>query len=266
MEEVKFPGLNLNLQISDIAFQLGSIKIYWYGLLIVLAILISLISLIKDSKRYNVKYEYILEMFLITIPISFITARLYYVIFEWEFYSQNLNQIFNIRSGGLAIYGGIIGAVITILIYSKFRKIKFFDILDMYVPYLALAQAIGRWGNFFNIEAYGTETTNFLRMGIIENGKYIEVHPTFLYESIGTFSIFIILTVLKKHRKYSGQLTVIYLICYSILRMFIEGLRTDSLMWGDFRVSQILSIILLVIGITILIVKYIRTRTKKESN
>ncbi len=266
-KQVGFPGINLELQVSDIAFVISDVKVYWYGILIISAIIVMSLALIKESKRYKIKYENILEMLVITIPISFICARIYYVIFEFDYYSQNLNQILNIKNGGLAIYGGIIGGVISIYVYSKIKKMKFLDILDMIVPYLALGQAIGRWGNFFNLEAYGSVTTNILRMGIIENGKYVEVHPTFLYESICTFVIFILLTVFKKYRKYSGQLVVSYAISYSVVRFFIEGLRTDSLMVGDFRVSQIVSILIFLIASIIGVSKYkkMKIRNKPEN-
>ena len=140
----------------------------------------------------------------------------------------------------MAIYGGIIGAVITILIYCKKKNINFLDVLDYVAPFLPLAQSIGRWGNFVNVEAYGTETNLPWRMGIMENGIYKEVHPTFLYESISTLIIFIILYILYEiKRKFKGEITSLYLIMYSFVRFFIEGLRTDSLMFFDIRVSKL---------------------------
>ena len=193
-------------------------------------------------------------MILIVIPISFLSARLYYILFNLDYYLKNINQILDIRNGGLAIYGGIFGAIIAIGIFCRKRNIDFLDMLDMVVPYLALGQSIGRWGNFFNIEAYGVQTQNIFRMGIIENGRYIEVHPTFLYESICTFILFLILTYVKKHRQYKGQLTYIYLLIYSIIRAIIEGMRIDSLMLGDFRISQIVSIIIFIIAFVLLFI------------
>ncbi len=265
MNEVKFPGLNIELEVSDVIFSINNIEIHWYAVLIIVPIIICMIAMIKHCKEANLKYEYMLELFVITIPVAFISARIYYVLFAWDAYKNNLMEIFNIRNGGLAIYGGIIGALVVLLIYSKVRKIKFLDICDMIVPYLALGQSIGRWGNFFNIEAYGSETTNILRMGIIENGIYKEVHPTFLYESIGTMCIFIGLSIYRKNKKYSGQLTVIYLLCYTILRAIIEGLRTDSLMLGNFRVSQILSITVFIIILSIVLIKkYKRLKNIKD--
>ena len=213
----------------------------------------------KDDKKYNINFDDILLLIILTIPIAFIGARMYYVIFNINYYFSNPGKILNIRDGGLAIYGGIIAGTITIIIYCKIKKINILDVLDYVVPYVAMGQAIGRWGNFINVEAYGTETSNFIRMGIIENNIYKEVHPTFLYESIVTFFLFIFLFNIRNKRKYSGQLTYIYLAIYSIARFFIEGLRTDSLMLGNIRVSQLVSLIIFIFSILmILINKYLK--------
>lgn len=264
MKEIVFPGLGLNLKINSIAISIGSIDIYWYAICIVLAFAVGCLLCRKDDGKYNIKYEDILELFIFVIPTSIICARLYFVIFNLKDYINNPIEILNIRNGGLAIYGGIIGAVITICICCKIKKIKILDVLDYIVPYLALGQAIGRWGNFFNAEAHGIETTSFFRMGIIENGKYIEVHPTFLYESIACFCIFIILYNLKNKRKYSGQLTYTYLALYGLIRAFIEGLRTDSLMLENFRISQVLSIILCLVFGAVIIIKNIKKDYENE--
>ena len=255
MQTVKFPEINLSLTFSEIAIQIGTLKIYWYAIFITSAIVIALVGMIIDRKIYNIEKQKIIEMILIVVPISFLSARLYYILFNLDYYLKNINQILDIRNGGLAIYGGIFGAIIAIGIFCRKRNIDFLDMLDMVVPYLALGQSIGRWGNFFNIEAYGVQTQNIFRMGIIENGRYIEVHPTFLYESICTFILFLILTYVKKHRQYKGQLTYIYLLIYSIIRAIIEGMRIDSLMLGDFRISQIVSIIIFIIAFVLLILK-----------
>ena len=260
MNIVTFPGLNLSFQISRIAFQIGSIKIYWYAILIALSFLIAIVTLKKECSKNKINYEDILEIMIIAIPIAIISARLYYVIFNLDYYLKNPLEIINIKNGGLAIYGGIIGACITIIICAKKKKIKILKICDMCVPYLSLGQSIGRWGNFFNIEAHGTETNNLFRMGIIENGKYIEVHPTFLYESVCTFILFFILLYISRYKKYDGQLTLIYLFFYSGIRMIIEGLRTDSLMLGNIRISQLISII--IFCITLLILICIKTKNK----
>ena len=161
-------------------------------------------------------------------------------------------EIFNIKSGGLAIYGGIIGGAITAYIYCKKKQIKIIPLLDQIVPVLALSQAIGRWGNFFNIEAYGAQTNNIFRMGILENGIYKEVHPAFLYEAIADFIIFIILITLNKKRQKTGETTLLYLILYSFVRFFIEGIRIDSLMLYNIKISQLLSVLIFVVSCSIL--------------
>lgn len=264
MSQVIFPSINLKLNISRVVINIFGIDIYWYAILIVLPFTIGIILCKKDDKKYNIKFEDILEVLIIVIPISILCARLYFVIFKLDYYLKFPQEILNFRDGGLAIYGGIIGTVITIIIYCKVKKINILDMLDYIVPYLPLGQAIGRWGNFFNIEAYGIETNNIFRMGIIENGQYIEVHPTFLYESICCLIIFFILYVLRYKRKYKGLMICIYLALYSLERTIIEGLRTDSLMLGNIRISQLLSIILCIICSIILIYKEIKGKKENE--
>lgn len=259
-----FPSINLELNISREAFNIFGVSIYWYGIIIVSAITIALLLCKKDSGKYGIDFNTILDMSLYVIPVSIICARLYYVIFNWDIYS-NIYQLFDLRSGGLAIYGGIIGAIATILIYCKIKKINFLDVLDYLVPYLALGQAIGRWGNFINIEAYGTETTLPWRMGIWEAGIYKEVHPTFLYESIATFLIFILLYNMKNKREFKGQIVCIYFALYGFARMIIEGLRIDSLMLFNFRISQVLSMIIFVVFCCILTYKKIKEKTRSKS-
>lgn len=246
MNYITFPEFNLSFKISRIAFSVGNIEIYWYAILISIAFIIAIFALKNDSKKYRIEYDIILKLLIIMIPMSIIFARLYYVIFNLEYYINKPLEIINIRNGGLAIYGGIIGAIIVIILFCKNKKIKVMDLLDLFVPYLALGQSIGRWGNFINGEAHGSITNSIFRMGIVENGIYMEVHPTFLYESICTLTLFFILTYLKNNRRYSGQLTITYLFFYSIIRAVIEGLRTDSLMMGNIRISQLLSILLLI--------------------
>lgn len=249
MKKIIFPGLNLEFNINNIAFKILGIKIYWYGILIVLAMVIALFFMKKDNGKYGIKFNNILNIFIITIPVSIIFARIYYIIFKLDYYEQNPQRIMDLRDGGIAIYGGIIGGIISIYVYSKFKKLDFIKILDYIVPYLALGQAIGRWGNFVNIEAYGYETNNIFRMGIIENGIYKEVHPTFLYESIGDFIIFIILYLKRNEIKYKGEILYNYLRYYAIVRIFTESIRSDSLKIGDFKISIIVSVIFFIIGI-----------------
>lgn len=259
---VTFPGLGLEFNISKIAFSILGIDIYWYAILIVIAIVLALIILKINNKKEDVKYEYLLDLSIYLIPISLICARLYYIAFNLDFYINNPLEILNLKSGGLAIYGGILGGILTIFIYCKKKKINFISLLDQIAPVLALGQSIGRWGNFINIEAYGVETTSIFRMGIIENGIYKEVHPTFLYESVADFIIFIILIILGRIRQKNGERTCIYLILYSFVRFFIEGMRIDSLMLNNIRISQMVSLILFVVSCFILV--YNNTKTKKQ--
>lgn len=264
MKEILFPGFNLNFQINSVAINVFGIEIYWYAIFIVLGFILAIFLCKKDDGKYNIKFDDILTLIVMLIPVSIICARMYFVAFKMDYYMQNPLEIFNIRNGGLAIYGGIIGAIITIAIFSKIKKIRLLDILDYIAPYLPLGQAIGRWGNFFNGEAHGIETNSVFRMGMIENSQYIEVHPTFLYESILNLIIFIILYKKKNKRDYEGQITYMYFCFYGIIRAIIEGIRTDSLMLGSIRISQVLSIVLGVIFGIILIYKKFKKKEKYE--
>ena len=233
---------------NPIALSLGPIKIYWYSIIILLAIILASKVLFKQAKKQNIKEEFLTNLIFYGVLWGILGARLYYVLFNLKYYIQNPIEIIEIYNGGLAIHGGIIAGAIFFIYYSKKNKINFLKIFDITAPALILGQAIGRWGNFINVEAYGAQTNLPWRMGIYEAGKYIEVHPTFLYESIATLTIFIILTVVSKNRKFKGQITYLYLIMYSFARAIIEGLRTDSLMLGPIRISQALSIIIFIMS------------------
>ena len=259
MNNIKFPSFNLELNISSIAFTIFGISIYKYALCIVLGTIIGLIILKINIKIIKFDFDEILERFIITIIIGLIGARIYFVLFKFEDYKRNLLQVFNFRDGGLAIYGGVIFGVLYLFLVYRKNKYKLLDILDLSAPSFAIAQSIGRWGNFFNCEAYGIETTSFLRMGINTLNGYSEVHPTFLYESIATLLIFIILEILVKKRKYKGQVVNTYCFLYSIIRIGIEGIRTDSLMIGTYKVSQILSIIIFIVS------SFLLLNNKKEN-
>ncbi len=205
MSIVTFPGLNLKFEVSKIAFSILGISIYKYAVCIVLGILTALILCKISKEKFEIKYDDVLICTVLGLFFGVIGARLYYVIFNLEYYSQNILEIFNIRNGGLAIYGGLIFGAISICIYCKYQKIKILDLFDYVVPYIAIAQSIGRFGNFFNIEAYGEQTNSLLRMGIQTATGYIEVHPTFLYEAFSTFIIFLILKICQKYRKFDRR-------------------------------------------------------------
>lgn len=249
---------------NPVLLDLGFIKIYWYSIMILLGIFIGGSLIIKESKRFKIPEDYIVNMILYTIIFGIIGARLYYVIFNWDYYGTNIIDIFKVWEGGLAIHGGILFGLITIIIYTKKYNVKTLRMLDIIVVGLIIGQAIGRWGNFFNGEAHGAATTleflnslhlpKFIINGMHINGVYY--HPTFLYESLWNLIGFIVLLLFRK-RYYNkiGQTTGLYLIWYGIGRFFIEGMRTDSLMFGSFRMAQIISILFVIIGLIIIIIK-----------
>lgn len=245
------------------AFCVFGIEIYWYAIFITIALVLGYIWAWKHDGRYKIKFDDILTLSLIMIPVAFICARLYYILFDLQYYINNPSEVLDLRNGGLAIYGGLIGAVVTIAVFCKVKKINFLDLIDYLAPVMPLGQAIGRWGNYVNIEAYGSETNWPIKMEVIEQGITKYVHPTFLYESICSTIIFILLVILCKKRKFSGQIAYIYLMGYSFCRFFIEGLRTDSLMLGSVRVSQLLSLLIFIVALTLYITSYNRHKKKE---
>lgn len=247
---------------NPIAFKIGSIEVAWYGVLIAIGVFAAIIFAQRISKEDPNLYEdVVIDFAIFGVPIGIVGARLYYVIFEWEYYSQNPSKIFAIREGGLAIYGGIIAGLIVAIVFCKIKKISFWSFTDALAPGVVLAQGIGRWGNYINQEAHGTPTN--LPWGIEIDG--VKVHPTFLYESLWDVAIFLFLYLyLVKHKKFKGQVFVAYLILYGIGRYFIEGMRTDSLYIGPLRVSQIVSIIAVVVGIILYFVLQKKTSTDQN--
>lgn len=250
--------------IPRVALSIGNIDIYWYAIIISFAIIVGFIWAKVNDGKYNVKYDEVFDLSLFMIPIAIISARAYYVIFNLDYYLKSPIEIFNLRNGGIAIYGALIGAVITIIIFCKIKKINMIDLMDYLAPIIPLSQAIGRWGNYINIEAYGRETTSFIKMQIIENGITKYVHPTFLYESIGNFILFFVLWKISKKRSFKGQIVCLYFIGYSFIRFFVEGLRTDSLMLGTIRISQLLSLILFLALLIVYTIISIRKRKVKN--
>ncbi|HEL8300075.1 TPA: prolipoprotein diacylglyceryl transferase [Listeria monocytogenes] len=247
--------------LDPVAIQIGSISVKWYGVIIASAVVIALLLALSEANKRKMDKEIIVDLLIWAIPISIISARIYYVIFEWDFYKNNLGEIVKIWHGGIAIYGSLIGAVLTAIIFSRIKKISFWQLADVVAPSLIIAQAIGRWGNFMNQEAHGAETTrSFLESlhlpDFIINQMYIDgayYQPTFLYESLWNVLGFIVLLIIRRTKIRRGELFLGYVIWYSFGRFFIEGMRTDSLMWGDFRVSQVLSLLLIVLSIGIII-------------
>lgn len=235
---------------NPVAFEIFGLSIRWYGILIGMGMLLGTMIGMKEAKRLGLNEDTLLDVLIIALPSAIIGARAYYVLFNLEQYNTFFEMI-NIRSGGLAIHGGIIGAISSFYIISRVKKMDFWKWLDIAAPSIVLGQAIGRWGNFVNQEAHGGPTD--LPWGIMVDG--IKVHPTFFYESFGNFMIFIFLMSMRKKKKFDGQLIAIYMILYSIIRFFIEGLRTDSLYFGDFRVAQLISLLFIGLGFVILALK-----------
>jgi phosphatidylglycerol:prolipoprotein diacylglycerol transferase len=241
---------------NPVAFKLFGLEVRWYGILISVGVIIGTILALRESKRIGIEEDTLIDLLLYAIPISLLGARAYYVIFSWDYYKNDLIQIFNFRGGGLAIHGAIIAGIIVVVVFCRKRKVDFWEIVDICAPSLILGQAIGRWGNYINQEAYGRPTN--LPWGIIIDG--VKVHPTFLYESIGDFLVFLFLLWYRKNKsKVPGEVFLLYLILYSAIRFFIEGLRTDSLMMGSIRVAQLVSII----GIVAASFYFIKRRKEK---
>ncbi|MBN2795487.1 MAG: prolipoprotein diacylglyceryl transferase [Clostridia bacterium] len=230
--------------INPVAFEIFGISIRWYGILIGTGMLLGALIAMREARRLNLNDETLLDALIIALPAAIIGARLYYVIFNLDMYDNFLDMI-NIREGGLAIHGGVLAGVGSFYIYSKIKKLDFWKWLDIAAPAIILGQAIGRWGNYINQEAHGGPTD--LPWGIMIDG--VKYHPTFLYESIFNLLIFIFLMVMRKKKKFDGQLIALYMILYSIVRFFVEGLRTDSLYFGSIRVAQLISIVLIVLGL-----------------
>lgn len=253
-------GLELN--IDSVAFHLGSKPIYWYGIIIAIALLSGYSISSYIAPKSGLTRDNILDVVLYGTPSAIICARLYYVIFSLSDYMDNPMKIFAIWEGGIAIYGAIIGAALAAYIYSRIKKLDWKNVFDVSIIGVILGQAIGRWGNFFNKEAYGTQTALPWKMGLYEQGELVYVHPTFLYESLWNLIGLLVLLYINKNKKFNGQTFYSYLVWYGIGRFFIEGLRTDSLYLGAFRVSQLLALVTAVIGIVLIVIN-IKNSTKK---
>ncbi|MCK9443065.1 MAG: prolipoprotein diacylglyceryl transferase [Tissierellaceae bacterium] len=234
---------------DPVAFRIFGLDIRWYGILIASGVLIGTLIALKEAKRVGFDQETLLDLLIWEVPLSLVGARIYYVIFSWDLYRDNPIEALNIRNGGMAIHGTIITAIIVAIIFAKVKKVSFWTMTDITAPSLILAQSIGRWGNFANQEAHGGPTN--LPWGIMVNG--VKVHPTFLYESIWNLLVFIfLLWYSRKKQKFQGEIFLLYLSLYSFIRFFIEGLRTDSLMLGQIRVAQLVSLIGFIIPLIIL--------------
>ena len=256
---ISFPALGLEFD-PPRAFSIGSLNIHLYGVIIACGLLLAVLYGCRRSKQFGLTEDHIIDGVLCIVPFAILCARLYYCVFSWDTYADNPISILYIWQGGLAIYGGVLGAALGIVVYSKIRKLSVGAILDLVSLGFLIGQAIGRWGNFFNREAFGSETESFLRMGLYNSytGIVEHHHPTFLYESVWNALGFVILHIASKHRKYDGQIALGYAAWYGLGRLFIEGLRTDSLYWGPFRVSQVLAGLSFLAASAVLIWKHFR--------
>lgn len=263
---IGFPHMGITIESLNKSFQVFGFSIAYYGVIIGIGIWAGFLLALREAKRTGQNTEDYYDFILFAVIFSIIGARVYYVIFEWDMYKENLLQIFNLRAGGLAIYGAIIAAIITLLVFSKKKKLSAALMLDTGCLGLVLGQIIGRWGNFVNREAFGGYTDNFFAMQLkrsevysgyitqeiaentvfAEGVEYIQVHPTFLYESLWNLGVLVLLLLYRKHKKFDGEIFCFYLIGYALGRSWIEGLRTDQLVLGGFAVSQVLSVLLFI--------------------
>ncbi|GGC82621.1 prolipoprotein diacylglyceryl transferase [Thalassobacillus devorans] len=251
--------------LDRVFLQLGPLSIYWYGVIIAAGAYLGLWLAVRETERLGLKKDLMIDAVVIAIPVAIISARIYYVIFEWERYAGgSLLDIFAIWEGGIAIHGALIGSVITAIVYARVKKVSVWMLLDIAAPSILLGQAIGRWGNFMNQEAHGGPVSesfynNFMQYlpEFITNQMCIGgtmYHPTFLYESVWNILGFVLLLVLRRYNPLRGEVFLSYVIWYSIGRFFVEGLRTDSLyLVGDIRTAQAISIVLVVASIAAII-------------
>lgn len=280
---IRFPHLGLTLNPGK-SFTVFGIEIAYYGVIIALGMLAGALVAYREAKKTGQKVDDYIDFTLYTLIAAIIGARIYYVIFEWDYYSVHPLEIFNLRAGGLAIYGGVLASALTLFIFTKVKKLKFWLMADTAVQGLIIGQIIGRWGNFFNREAFGGYTDSLFAMQLpvseakgitqeliehlvtIDGVSYVQVHPTFLYEGTWNLLLFIGICLYKRHKKFDGEIFAIYLMGYGVGRFIIEGLRTDQLVikaLGGIAASQVLSIILIILAAVFVI--YNRVQLKRRT-
>ena len=277
MGKIRFPHLGLEFSVGN-SFSIFGFEIAFYGIIIALGMIAGAFVAYRDAKKSGQNVDDYVDYTLFGIIGSIIGARLYYVAFEWDYYKENLSQIFNLRAGGLAIYGAIIGAVLVLIVYCKIKKKNIFQMLDTIVLGLVVGQIIGRWGNFFNREAYGGFTDGLFAMQIpikdatvvnsdmivvVDGISHVQVQPTFLYESFFNLILFVILMIFKNKKKFYGENLCRYLLGYGVIRFFIEGMRTDQLLIKNVPVSQALSFVLAVGSLGVMITMHVLKRKEK---
>ena len=252
--EISFPSLGLTMN-PPRSIEIGPFNIHFYGIVIALGLVLAVIYASRRSKQFGITEDDLLDGVLWVTPFAIACARVYYCIFSWEHYADNPISVLYIWEGGLAIYGGVLGAAIGVAVFCRIKHIKLPMLLDLVSLGFLIGQSMGRWGNFFNREAFGAETESFLRMGLMNRytGEITYYHPTFFYESVWNAAGFLLLHHLSKKRQYDGQIALGYVAWYGLGRAFIEGLRTDSLYWGPFRVSQLLAAVSCIAAVTVLL-------------
>ncbi len=283
-----FPNLHITLDNVGKYISIGGFRIAFYGIIIAIGMLVGVTFILKEAKRVGYDEDSFLDICIITIVVGVIGARAYYVIFAWDSYKDNLLSIFNIRQGGLAIYGGILAGIACVFILCHIKKYSFLGVVDCCIFGVVIGQIFGRWGNFFNREAFGqysdglfamllptsavrsqSDLTAEMLQNIVTIGgvDYVSVHPTFLYESLWNLALLIIMLCTRKGKRFDGQIFFTYLIGYGAGRFWIEGLRTDQLLiWGtDIAVSQVLAAVLVVIGCACFFYNYKLSVSKKNN-
>ena len=283
-----FPNLHITLNNVEKGFYIGSFFIAFYGVIIAIGMLVGVSFILKEAKRVGFDEDKFLDICIITIIVGVIGARIYYVIFSWDYYKDNLISILNIRQGGLAIYGGVLAGIACIYVLSRVRKLQFLKVMDVAMFGVVIGQIFGRWGNFFNREVFGQYTDGLFAMLLpvdsvrsmqdvtaemlanlveINGASYISVHPTFLYESLWNLGLLIFLLCTRKKKKFEGYVFFVYLIGYGAGRFWIEGIRTDQLkLWGtNLAVSQLLAAVLVVIGVALMTYNYLQVKKTRES-
>ncbi len=280
--DIRFPNLGITIDSLGKSISVGGFSIAYYGIIIAVGMIAGFYMASWQAKRLGQNSEVILDLALWDIFFAIIGARLYYVIFSWDYYCEHPAEIFNIRGGGMAIYGGVIAGVLTTFVFAKVKKLSFGELTDAASSGLLVGQIFGRWGNFFNREVFGSYTDNLFAMQLkqsqvrssdvntdllrhlvdIDGVKYIQVHPTFLYESLWNLLLLIVILLWTKKRKFGGQLFLMYLFGYGLGRFWIEGIRVDQLMLFEtgIPVSQLLSGLLAVISGGILVFKFWKMR------
>ena len=283
---IDFPNLGIHLESVGDHITVFGFDIAFYGIIIGCSIMVGIMIAVEEAKRTGQNPEDYMDLAIYAVIFSIIGARIYYVVFSWDMYKDDLLSILNLRQGGLAIYGGVIAAIITVIIFAKCKKLSAPLLLDTAGLGLVAGQKIGRWGNFFNREAFGEYTDNLLAMRIpidavrksdvtelmrenlevIDGVSYIQVHPTFLYESLWCLMVLLIMLAYRKHKKFDGEVFLLYLLGYGLGRVWIEGLRTDQLLLPglELPVSQLLAGTLVVVSTLLIIINRIRIAKKSE--